>query len=254
MSASRSGRGRLAVPTAAVEAPNPRTHRASSNCATRLPSRFSSPRLSAAVRLLNALGLAAVRRGPPNARSRHRPRDQLSMSRSTCAASARSCSSAASAWASHEVPPEHARGPREVRRDFGGLLRTDADDGAAFPQVSCPTPDTHGHHWTPHPAPRNEKVVGSIPRCPRHRSRDHPPSSSSVPPRRSWGHVRQGLRVQWQRKNWWTVPSGTWLKCPTAWLDKVEPSEPVPRTLNVSVPVTVDPFMLKPSQVVNLPV
>ena len=44
------------------------------------------------------------------------------------------------------------------------------------------------------------------------------------------------------------------MECSTLWLEKVEPSEPVPRTLNVNVPFIVDLFALKPPQVVNLPV
>jgi len=44
------------------------------------------------------------------------------------------------------------------------------------------------------------------------------------------------------------------LKCSTLEFENVEPSEPVPRTLKVNVPFTVDPFWLKPPQTVNLPV
>ena len=44
------------------------------------------------------------------------------------------------------------------------------------------------------------------------------------------------------------------MKCSTLWLEKVEPSEPVARTLKVNVPFIVHPFALNPPQVVNLPV
>lgn len=60
---------------------------------------------------------------------------------------------------------------------------------------------------------------------------------------------------QWQWKNSLTEPSGRWLKCST-WLTlNVDPSDPVPRTLNVKVPLTTESlFWLKPPHVVNLPV
>ena len=44
------------------------------------------------------------------------------------------------------------------------------------------------------------------------------------------------------------------MKCSTLEFENVEPSEPVPRTLKVNVPFTVDLFALKPPQTVNLPV
>lgn len=72
---------------------------------------------------------------------------------------------------------------------------------------------------------------------------------------RRWELVgRTSWEVQWQWKNSLTVPSGRTLKCSTKLVLNAEPSEPVPRTLNVKVPFTVWPLALKPPQIVNLPV
>ena len=85
-----------------------------------------------------------------------------------------------------------------------------------------------------------------------HSCRDLTPLNEHAPERTLGGMCT--VASQWQWKNSLPEPSGRTLKWSTLWLEKVEPSEPVPRTLNVNVPFTVDPFALKPPQVVNLPV
>ena len=59
---------------------------------------------------------------------------------------------------------------------------------------------------------------------------------------------------QWQcvKKN--SAPVGVVLKWSVTWLEKLEPSEPVPRTLSVKVPLTDVPLALNPPQMVSLPV
>ena len=97
----------------------------------------------------------------------------------------------------------------------------------------------------------NDRVIAPTPR---HDHPRYPRAPAGAPPARCHWPGEAPAHDQWQcvKKN--SAPVGVVLKWSVTWLEKLEPSEPVPRTLNVKVPLTDVPLALNPPQMVSLPV